>query len=328
MFNYQEISNKLTRNLPERTKDVISRRFGLNNNKTESLESIGVDYGITRERVRQIESDGMLKIKNFAEKYQPVFTKLEEKINDFGGVKKEDLYISSLGEEEDSNHIIFLLTLSNSFVKFSKNKNFHSFWASKSEDFNFAQNTLNHIKQVLEQKKEPLKIKDCSTIIPNIPISKIKSYLEISKEIHIMSDEVFGLNDWPEVNPKNIKNKAYIIFKKQKKPLHFREVSSLMGDSVLSQTVHNELIKDDRFVLVGRGIYALREWGYTPGEVKDVISKILLESGRPLSRKEIIEKVLEKRLVKESTIIQNLGNKKYFKKTTEGYFLINKDKKY
>ena len=88
-------------------------------------------------------------------------------------------------------------------------------------------------------------------------------------------------------------------------------------------TTHNELIKDPRFVLVGRGLYALSEWGYINGIVKDVITKILDKSG-PLTKKEIVEKVMKERYVKENTILVNLQNSKNFKKEKDGKYSLIK----
>jgi hypothetical protein len=89
------------------------------------------------------------------------------------------------------------------------------------------------------------------------------------------------------------------------------------------QTVHNELIKDARFVLVGRGVYALKEWGYEPGTVKDVISQVLKKAKQPLSQDEVLKRVLSQRLVKESTILLNLGNKKCFLKSENGRYSVH-----
>ncbi len=98
-----------------------------------------------------------------------------------------------------------------------------------------------------------------------------------------------------------------------------------MGDSVLPQTVHNELIKDPRFVLIGRGIYALKEWGYEPGEVKDVITRIIKKAGKSLSKKDIVSRVMEQRMVKENTISQNLSNRKHFSRDSEGKYFVNEN---
>ena len=147
------------------------------------------------------------------------------------------------------------------------------------------------------------------------------SFLEISKRIQKNSEGLLGLLDWPEIHPRGIKDKAYLVFQKEKKPLHFTQVANFI-ERALPQTVHNELIKDSRFVLVGRGIYALEEWGYEDGFVKDIISKTLKEAGKPLSKEEILEKVLKQRLVKENTVLLNLSNKKYFSKISEGLYTI------
>jgi len=168
----------------------------------------------------------------------------------------------------------------------------------------------------LKKQGRPLKLKDLKNgTSPNL------SFLEISKKIQKNSEGLFGLREWPEINPKGVKDKAFLVFKKTQKPLHFVQVAQFI-DSALPQTVHNELIKDPRFVLVGRGIYALKEWGYEQGQVKDVISKILKEARNPLSKEEILEKTLKQRLVKQNTVFLNLSNKKYFFRTGDGRYTI------
>ncbi len=132
---------------------------------------------------------------------------------------------------------------------------------------------------------------------------------------------MYGLSNWPEINPKGIKDKAYLAFKEAGEPLHFSKVSKLIENSN-TQTVHNELIKNDKFVLVGRGIYALAEWGYEPGKVKDVIKRTIKNANQPLERDEIVEKVLDKRFVKKNTILLNLSDKEKFKKREDGKYDI------
>jgi len=204
----------------------------------------------------------------------------------------------------------------------SKNRiNFFIFAAKKLKNdigaFIFFPIVCNH------EREEPLTIDFCANMIPLTPLSRINSYLEISKGIHLNKEGVFGLKQWPEINPRGIKDKTYITLKKHGKPLHFTEVARLISDSTLPQTVHNELIKDPRFILIGRGIYALREWGYDAGEIKEVIRRIILSAERPLDKRDIVEQVLQKRIVKENTILQNLSNKKYFKRNSDGGYLLN-----
>jgi hypothetical protein len=95
---------------------------------------------------------------------------------------------------------------------------------------------------------------------------------------------------------------------------------SLDKRTAYKETVHNKLIKDKRFVLVGRGIYALTEWGYKPGVVADIIAEILKETKRAMGRDELIAEVLKRRMVKKNTILVGLSNRKLFKKVGKNLY--------
>jgi hypothetical protein len=173
----------------------------------------------------------------------------------------------------------------------------------------------------LKKIGHPILLKEYKPV-GNLTPGALVSYLEVSKVIQSTPENMYGLRNWPEINPRGVKDRAYLVFRKEKKPLHFSEVANQIPGKALVQTVHNELIKDPRFVLVGRGLYALKEWGYQEGVVKDVISKILSDSKKPLTKEEVLDKVLKQRVVKESTVLLNLGNKKYFQKTPKGYYTV------
>jgi thioredoxin reductase len=95
----------------------------------------------------------------------------------------------------------------------------------------------------------------------------------------------------------------------------------LSDKKVHPQTVHNELIRDKRFVLVGRGTYALREWGFEEGTVKDIIVTLIKTAGGFLAKDIIVKDVLKKRKVKKATIDVNLSDRKVFQKAKGGYSL-------
>lgn len=319
-FNYQKICQSFFQGLPERTETVVLRRFGLKGENRETLEAIGKDYGITRERVRQIENDGISRIKPRIENYQKVFQHFNEQLKDSGELRRENVLLNLLGGSKFQNHIFFLLTLSNSFERFSENEEFYSLWTINSRSLDRAKQVIDSFYGQLLKKNQPIKLKDYKSSVSSKPLL---SYLEVSKKIYQGPEEQFGLKNWPEINPRGIKDRAYLVLKKQERPLHFTETAKLISETALPQTVHNELIKDERFVLVGRGLYALREWGYMPGTVKDIISGILEKEKRSLSKEEIINRVLKQRFVKETTILLNLNNPTYFQKTPQGKYLIN-----
>lgn len=336
-FNYSRICNNLINGLSERTKLIIKKRFGLGGFEARTLESIGKEYGITRERVRQVEREGLVLIKSKTSEVLGDFSKdIIARLKRNGGLKKEEIIVSEWEDIKFRNYVLFLLSLIDGIERFKETADFYSFWAVSDGSIELAKQVIKSFLDELKENGHPLSIDKYSPpskigLLSSFPLNKraILSYIEISKKVMKGADGLYGLPSWPEINPKGIRDKAYIIFKKIGEPLHFTKAAALINDfplfptkKILIQSVHNELIKDPRFVLVGRGLYALKEWGYVPGVTRDIILKILKDEKKPLSRDLIIKKVLEQREVKKSTILLNLSDKRYFARDSEGrYFL-------
>jgi len=151
----------------------------------------------------------------------------------------------------------------------------------------------------------------------------IKRWLRLSKKIGKNPLNEWGKADSKNVKTRGVKDYTYLVMRKHGEPMHFREVAEAITKTfnrkTLAATTHNELIKDPRFVLVGRGRYALKEWGYKPGIVREVIAEILKENG-PMTKEEIVDAVLKERFLKRNTILVNLHNAKYFKKLKDGRY--------
>jgi len=327
-IDYKKICKNCLKGLDQRTFDVIQRRFGLNGGNKETLEAIGASYTITRERVRQIELEGLSKIKKDLEKNQELINNFEKAFNDFGKIKRENDLFEILGKDKSGNQISFLLTNIAGFERFPEDNNFYSFWANNKDVVNKAKKVVKLTINKLKKEKKTFSLED---LLKEEKLKKdiFVSYLGISKNIKKSPQGELGLSNWIEINPKGVKDRAYLVFKKEEKPLHFTDLAFMIeklpfpgSKKVHTATVHNELIKDSRFVLVGRGLYALKEWGYQPGIVKDIIAKILKNSKKPLSKQEILKKVLEQRSVKENTVVLNLQDKSYFLRNIQGKYTI------
>jgi len=336
-INYSQIYAKFTKGLSPRVRDVFDRRFGIKSGNPETLDAIGKRSGITRERVRQIEEVGFNSVKkNNKEMLEKAF---EGPINYFekrGGFKKEDIALADLGGSKNKPYILFLLTIGKDrFSKVCGKKDFHHFWSTNTDSGKSIKNNLSSLVSDIKTHGKILTKKDLlSNFASKYSLSEesLNSYLEISKIIQKNKEGNFGLINWPEIRPRGVKDKAFLVFKKEKKPLHFRQITELINglgynepsQKAHAQTVHNELIKDQRFVLVGRGTYALAEWGYSPGTIKDVITKIIKEREDLISQEDIVKEVLSQRLVARNTVLINLGNKKHFGKNDDGkYFIAN-----
>lgn len=336
----KEAAVKVLKFLPTpRLREVVERRFGLRGKSPETLEAIGHSFGVTRERIRQIEEDGLKHIMKpeAAEVLAPVFDAFVKHFEDHGHVFEESKLLNSVTEPRFHNHVYFLLTVGKPFNRRREEDSWHDRWFTREEALKAAESIMARTAEDLAEQKKPIaaaelfkilktQARDVLGSVPSNP-DLLESYLSISKLIKQNPYGEFGLVSWPTIRPRGVRDKAYAVVSRAEKPLHFREVAAAISKSGWSskkahpQTVHNELIKDPRFVLVGRGMYALTEWGYTPGTVSDVIASLLKAARRPLSKEEIIKRVLEARFVKPNTVFLNLQNRELFRKTPDGYTL-------
>lgn len=325
----------------EREKEVIRFRYGLNGEKAKTLEEIGRNLGITRERVRQIEKNTLKKITDFADAEKRViksFALLSDQIEALGGIATfADLAHIILREDEKSpkarHNLNFLILLNKKFVQISDSNEYKKGLYLKSADENELFKAIKVATEILETEKKPVEEKALIKKIKekaSLEEITIASALAVSKKILKTEEGHFGLSQWREINPRSIRDKTYYILKKHKKPLHFTDISIHIENmdkakkKVTKQAVHNELIRDERFVLIGRGIYALSEWGYKKGVIEDVIIEILIEAGEPLHKDVIIEEVLKRRVVKETTILLNLQKNKFRRVARATYGLSNR----
>lgn len=338
-FKPKAIVKKLLSGLPERSRIVLESRFGLGvSPERTTLELIGKRYGITRERVRQIENHALMTLKKspaFAEA-DSAFHELERIIDSLGGIVCEDDLLNFITKDTSmQNHIYFLLVLGDPFKYRKEDEEVQRCWYVDQELARKIEGSLKSLYGGLsdddlipEGEMIDRFIKELQNINDKHRNQEVlKRWLSISKQIGKNPLGEWGPASSPNVKIKGVRDYAYLAVKKHGSPLHFREVAKLIekmfNRAAHIATTHNELIKDERFVLVGRGMYALREWGYTQGVVRDVIREVLRESG-PLTRDAIVEKVLKERHVKPGTIVVNLQNQKYFKRGRDARFSVVK----
>ena len=321
---------------PEREREIITRRFGLYERK-ETLEQIGELLGITRERVRQLEKAILIRIKMAAERGDLKDVSATEKVivrvlSDLGRVARvQDLTDQLLGKKSDAReraHIAFLAELAPHLTVVNEtDNNHHAVGIAEYGDEKKIRKEVDEIVKVIKKGKEPITIEALHEKLHYEHPNHVRALASVSKHLASLKD-VWGLAKWPTVNPKNIRDKIFVVLTEAGKPLHFSEIADAIKDSdfsrkdVTKQAIHNELIKDKRFVLIGRGIYALDSWGYSKGTVADTITDVLQKASEPLHRDEIVRRVLESRQVKETTILLNLQSKPQFKRVAKATYAL------
>jgi len=320
----------------EREREIITRRFGLFDRR-ETLEQIGELLGITRERVRQLEKAILIKLKVATESGKVTTINNVEKVivrelSEMGRVARvQDLTDRLLGKttnQQDRSRVAFISELAPALAVVDQSDNyFHSVGIIEYGDAKKIQSEVDKIVSTIKKHGEPLTIEELHSQLSYEHPNNVRALASVSKLLAHLGDN-WGLVKWPTVNPKNIRDKIYVILNENGKPMHFSEIAgSIKGSSfkrkdVTTQAIHNELIKDGRFVLIGRGIYALNSWGFSRGTVADIIADVLKKSPEPLHRDEIVKRVLKSRQVKETTILLNLQSKTQFKRVAKATYIF------
>ncbi len=325
------ISNALQVIDQPREREIINRRFGLGEKK-ETLEQIGERLDITRERVRQLEKAALIRLKIAAEKgsiehLAEIEKTIIRNLAEVGRISKTKNLVEKTIESESNDqqifNFLFIAEISSKLVLVQENDKYNSAIANAEYgDERKIKKSIDEIVNIIKKNKSPVTLEQLDEQLSYEHPSQISAIASVSKLLATLNG-LWGLEKWPAVNPKNIRDKIFVILESQKKPIaeEIRK-SDFSRKAVTTQAIHNELIKDKRFVLIGRGIYALDTWGFKRGTVADIITAVLKEAGEPLYRDEIVKRVLEKRKVKETTVLLNLQSKKEFKRVAKATYTL------
>lgn len=333
---YADAMEAFLERLPERSQAIVKARFGIGGGKAKTLEEIGSLYNITRERVRQVICSALEQLKKALvneERFAVISKTVEATLAKKNGIMVSEELVKTLSRnsKKEAGAILAFLEALPTILSEKISDDHEKVYFLKDFSLETWQELKEETRAILSEMKETVSSDELYKLFSAKYGKKVTrehylNFLEVAKDIKQNVFGRWGLATWSDVKPRGTREKAYLVLKTNGKPLHFREIAKLIDEHGLHskkrqshpQTVHNELIKDKRFVLVGRGIYALSEWGYKKGTVKEVIEEILREAKKPLTREEILERVLQVRQVKKSTIVINLNT--FFEKVDKNTY--------
>ncbi len=317
---------------------MISSRAGLEGGKKITLSQIGDQFHLSRERIRQIERDVMAKLSDrLHQKHPEVIQLVVATVEQEGGVVSEETLVHLVLPKErresgDVNAFRLFLRLMKDLVEIKESKTLRAGWVVRTIHRTVVEEAVSHAVSVIQEAGSVVDFEaiwGLSADYQQYGKNFGRHVISLSKEIIQTTDKKFGLSTWPTVNPRNVRDKIYYVLHQSGSPLHFTEIAKRIegkqfdAKKIVQPTVHNELIADGRFVLVGRGIYALAHWGYKPGTVEQVIEEVLKKAKRPLTTDEIVEAVLKSRQVRKNTIIINLQIKPQFVKVGKKLYTLS-----
>ncbi|MCX6784837.1 MAG: HTH domain-containing protein, partial [Candidatus Komeilibacteria bacterium] len=339
---------EIFKDLSDREKRILNWRYGLDGQERKTLEEIGKEFKITRERVRQIENLALKKVKHNASQnsqLRPIEFVVVKTLEDHGGAMTEEHLLEKILVSPNENPKVVAATkfflrqlLKHRIEEQPEGEHWKEAWKIPSASLEFVGKTLIWLHEFLQNHTQPLMWEKLWSLLQQEQYFKdrqdqldeksVHAYLRLSKRLGTNPFNEWGLIEWKTITLKRMTDRIYLVLKKENKPLHFVEIAKKINELGLDKksanpaTIHNELILDKKYVLVGRGIYALTEWGYKPGVVADVIAQVIKDAGKPLTKAEIISRVLKHRLVKESTIALALMNKNRFVKLPNGEYNV------
>lgn len=328
-----------------REAEVVARRAGLRDGKVETLQEIGAGYGVSRERIRQIEKQGLEAFAKELHKHplSDILRLALGLIREAGGViGTAQLAREFLPDDQHTpagvNSLNFLLDVSGDVVASGETKAVEAAYGLTQAHLGAADALRPELTAALQERQQPMKPAELLNAVTKraalgnhahlVTEPFVESVLDYGQAFVATEEGTYGLASWPDINPKNIREKTLYILKHSEKPMHFKDITEKIRSEkfdakpVTTQAVHNELINGDDFVLIGRGIYALKEWGYLSGTVADVIKQILKQADGPMERDEVISRVLKQRHVSENTIVINLQNKSKFERVGKSQYVV------
>ncbi len=346
-LNLQDLLGDLFLVLTQKETEVIKRRFALAGQSKQTLEKIGKHFNVTRERIRQIESIALSKLKRTVRttRLNDVNEMAKGILRSHGGLMLSTELVSSVlkrlpgSQMVDGSILRLSFSIDNEMASEGRSQTYKPFWRLSTLAMDDISTILDMAVKFLNKRHSCMKGAELISSIQAMPAFQgrvpspelIVSCLSIDERLREIPDG-WGLTEWRFVRPRSIRDKVEIILKKVGRPMHFMEIANSIKEAgfdhknVTVQAVHNELIRYPQFVLVGRGLYALREWGYEPGTVADVIENILKQKGA-LSKKQIIEEVSKQRTVKVGTISLNLQKMPYFVRVGRAVYDFDASKK-
>lgn len=344
----QLIALLLSRCGNDKAKEIIKKRYGLINGERQTLEEIGESYGITRERIRQIQAKALKNMKHpISVAKKPLLELMEKILFQNGGLlsaEEADIKVpEALGGMIDDGSSVLDLLCDLELIQSCRIGDIVIY----SPLFDGVKLDILSEKIIASVKKEDLGL-DVLSIVKKIelfkkitddrfdPQSFVFRYCRTDPRI----EEIGLASASPETIFKHYTSgyfakKSWVVLMKrvleqEQMPLHFTEITNkvndLMGNSerqVDVRRAHSIMIEDEAFAHSGvNGTYGLTAWGLRKELTPQLIEECMKKAGFPLHWKQIYNYVSKYKNTKPANITTCLETNRLFKKVDTGVYWL------
>lgn len=265
---------------------ILVKKFGLDGGKEVALQRIGRDYDLSRERVRQIEAQALMRFRRLIvgnDTYMSVLEEGKKILEVHGGILGADTLAAKIINKnlfKFSKQELKLILISDFDITYLRRNRAidKSFYIEPLYEDLLIKLTLFTL-EYFKKRGESQDIYEFISLLKDEFSSETKevaflkndlfymSFFNVMREIR-MFDGKIGLKEFEDINPKTIKLKILYTMRRLNKPIHYQELPTKILEWFPTEmtkvtTIHNELVKNnDIFVNLGIGTYGLKERGF------------------------------------------------------------------
>jgi hypothetical protein len=328
--------------LPEQQRNVISNRYGLWDGISETLQGIGSKLGLSRERIRQIESKclrqlrrsevGIGSIRNFVLAKRTAC--LASDCGTLGGILGEDEIAKGFADDCTLDEAMLAIGLmqdvnANLFGTHLIKVERGVYCIDKSVSRSYRE-LLKTLQIVLRRHQKPISEEEIHQELDGRANSATENQgilvarlIQVSPSVVRLRNGLVGLSEWTKFRGRDAISLAESTLRLLGRPTHFREITQNIGvlcpdvGAVNERTVQAALLRDQKkFVWVKHGTYGLSVWGIKkPPFIRDRLVELLSDARSPLPFSLLKEKVLEECNCKDVSVRMTLDlNPRLFRK--------------
>ncbi len=301
----------------KRNQEIFLKRLCFQEGKLPTLEELGIQFDVSRERIRQILKRGTLKfrIKGNIDRLKNFWLRLDTLVQMGGGIIHLGALPAALQAEFNWPTAPYSLALGqflllrsttsplkkeDDLLKIESNCFSCKHPLQWLHDLDFEKNESIHIEVVATTLSDK-----CSMSCPwKQPVTYfhrafIKHIIEQTEGRLTFHEElILPYDSWIGIYSNNLEEVACHVLEKQERPMHFTKIAEIISrtnnnfSALTTRNIHASIMRYEQIEIINRGIYGLKSWGLGGyRSVSTAIEQLIDKKGIPQKKQQIIQQL-------------------------------------